>query len=148
MPDGRVLPRRLSGRVPPGVESATDGCWSKSFTWDGSSALNFDRNPWNPQNLGLKTTLDLPNDLVRAVRLRAVVEGRNLKDVVSDLLRRGLKQFAETSEEDAVRKGKIQLPLFPATEPAPARCLSMEALIAAEQEALICEDRERIRPPA
>jgi hypothetical protein len=38
----------------------------------------------------MKTTIDLPADLVREVRLRAVYEGRKLKDVAAELLRRGL----------------------------------------------------------
>jgi hypothetical protein len=38
----------------------------------------------------MKTTFDLPADLVRDVKLRAVHEGRKLKDVAAELLRRGL----------------------------------------------------------
>src|ERR1700722_2229599 len=38
----------------------------------------------------MKTTLDLPDDLVRAVKLRALREGRKLKEAVAELLRRGL----------------------------------------------------------
>jgi hypothetical protein len=40
----------------------------------------------------MKTTLDLPDDLVRAVKIRAAEENRKLKDVIADLLRRGLTQ--------------------------------------------------------
>lgn len=40
----------------------------------------------------MKTTLDLPDDLVREVKIRAVRENRKLKDAVADLLRRGLSQ--------------------------------------------------------
>jgi plasmid stability protein len=38
----------------------------------------------------MKTTLDLPDDLVKEVKLRAVHEGRKLKDEMADLLRKGL----------------------------------------------------------
>jgi len=38
----------------------------------------------------MKTTLDLPDDLVKEVKLRAVLEGKKLKDAVADLLRKGL----------------------------------------------------------
>ena len=38
----------------------------------------------------MKTTLDLPNDLVQEIKLRAVNEGRKLKDVTADLLRAAL----------------------------------------------------------
>jgi plasmid stability protein len=45
----------------------------------------------------MKTTLDLPDALVKQVKLRAVREGRKLKDAVADLLRKGLA--AATDEE-------------------------------------------------
>ena len=38
----------------------------------------------------MKTTLELPDDLVKEIKLRAVHEGLKLKDAVADLLRRGL----------------------------------------------------------
>jgi plasmid stability protein len=38
----------------------------------------------------MKTTLDLPDALVKQVKLRAKREGRKLKDMVADLLRKGL----------------------------------------------------------
>jgi hypothetical protein len=38
----------------------------------------------------MKTTLDLPADLVKEVKLRAVHEGKKLKDAVAELLRKGL----------------------------------------------------------
>jgi len=38
----------------------------------------------------MKTTLELPDDLVKQIKLRAVHEGRKLKDAVADLLRKGL----------------------------------------------------------
>ena len=40
----------------------------------------------------MKTTVDLPDDLVRAVKLRAVREGRRVKDVMADVIRQGLDQ--------------------------------------------------------
>jgi plasmid stability protein len=40
----------------------------------------------------MKTTLDLPDDLMRQVKIRAVEENRKLKDTIADLLRRGLAQ--------------------------------------------------------
>lgn len=38
----------------------------------------------------MKTTLDLPDDLVRQLKLRALREGRKLKDAAADVLRAGL----------------------------------------------------------
>jgi plasmid stability protein len=38
----------------------------------------------------MKTTIDLPDDLVRRLKLRAVHERRKLKDVAAEFLRSGL----------------------------------------------------------
>lgn len=56
----------------------------------------------------MKTTLDLPDDVVRAVKIRAVEENRKLKDMIADLLRRGLAQ--EPHSPPAVRN-RVKLPL-------------------------------------
>jgi hypothetical protein len=56
----------------------------------------------------VKTTLDLPDDVVRAVKIRAVQENRKLKDMIADLLRRGLAQESLLPTE--VRR-RVKLPL-------------------------------------
>jgi plasmid stability protein len=43
----------------------------------------------------MKTTFDLPDALVRQVKLRAVQKGRKLKDEVAELLRKGLAAAKE-----------------------------------------------------
>jgi hypothetical protein len=48
----------------------------------------------------MKTTLDLPDALVKQVKLRAVQDGQKLKDAVADLLRKGLAVSAD-AEPDA-----------------------------------------------
>jgi hypothetical protein len=50
----------------------------------------FDNQPENQQACSVKTTIDLPADLVREIKLRAVHQGRKLKDVAAELLKRGL----------------------------------------------------------
>src|SRR5207237_405716 len=46
---------------------------------------------WESQQNGcIKTTIVLPDALVKQVKLRAVREGRKLKEAVADLLRKGL----------------------------------------------------------
>jgi plasmid stability protein len=52
----------------------------------------------------MKTTLDLPDDLVREVKIRAVRENRKLKDAITELLRRGLSQKSATGS-------RVELPL-------------------------------------
>ena len=59
----------------------------------------------------MKTTLELPNDLVREIKLKAVHEGRKLKDAMADLLRAGLAAGAAKAEERTARKRKPRLPL-------------------------------------
>lgn len=56
----------------------------------------------------MKTTLDLPDDLMREVKIRAINENRKLKDAIAELLRRGLS--LEPLERPAVRH-RVGLPL-------------------------------------
>jgi hypothetical protein len=60
---------------------------------DGVALLlncQLDRKMVNQQNAFMKTTLDLPEDLVTQVKIRAVRERKKLKDAVAELLRKGL----------------------------------------------------------
>jgi plasmid stability protein len=99
----------------------------------------------------MKTTLDLPEDLVKAVKLRAVNEGRKLREEVADLLRLGLA----TANRPAARTGHLKsprvrtdpktgLPVIVCKRNAPARRMSAEDLIALEQESQTREDLERL----
>ncbi|MBA3544145.1 MAG: antitoxin [Chthoniobacterales bacterium] len=38
----------------------------------------------------MKTTLDLPDDLMREVKIRAVHEHKKLKDIIAELIRKGI----------------------------------------------------------
>ena len=62
----------------------------------------------------MKTTLDLPDDLMREIKIRAAREDRKLKDLVAELLRRGL---AEQKTPSKIRH-RVQFPLL---EGKPAR---------------------------
>jgi len=66
----------------------------------------------------MKTTFDLPNDLLREMKLRAVLEGRKLKDVAAEVLRRGL---AETKTPSRGRRRRVTLPLIQCRHPAAPR---------------------------
>ncbi len=89
----------------------------------------------------MKTTIDLPSELVRAIKLRALNENRRLKEVVTDLLRSGLKHGGAT--DSVPQKGRMEFPLFATTRSAPASDMSAEALIALEQNAQLEEDQSR-----
>ncbi len=92
----------------------------------------------------MKMTVDLPNDLVREIKLRAVHEGRKLKEVVADLLRLGLKQGASFHQSPFPQRGKIALPLFACFHNAPASRMSIETLIALEHAAQQGEDHAQL----
>jgi plasmid stability protein len=96
----------------------------------------------------MRTTLDLPDDLMRSVKIRAVHENRSLKDVIADLLRRGLAE--EPSASRAVRN-RVRLPLVQCARPAkPDEEMTPErvAELMLEEEAKVASgghDREPVR---
>jgi plasmid stability protein len=57
----------------------------------------------------MKTTLDLPADLIREMKLRAAHEGRKLRDVATEVFRRGLSQCGQQS---AAPRHRVKLPLI------------------------------------
>ena len=80
----------------------------------------------------MKTTLDLPDGLVREIKLRAVNRRQKLKDAVAELLRKGLAAASDPEPESAApvvtRDKKTGLPLIeckraatPAEEMTPQR---------------------------
>jgi plasmid stability protein len=88
----------------------------------------------------MKTTLDLPDNLMRAVKIRAAEENRKLKDVIADLLRHGLSL---PSEKPPVARQRVRLPLVQcAHEARPGEELTPErvAQILSEEEA----ERQRV----
>ena len=54
----------------------------------------------------MKTTLDLPDALVKQVKLRALQDGRKLKDAVADLLRKGLAADSALAAAPVVARDK------------------------------------------
>ena len=63
----------------------------------------------------MKTTLDLPDALVKQVKLRALRDGRKLKDAVADLLRKGLAavdQGPESTPAVVAKDKRTGLPLI------------------------------------
>lgn len=56
----------------------------------------------------MKTTLDLPDDLMREIKLRAVKGDLKLKDAIAELLRSGLSQ--QDALPERVRH-RVDLPL-------------------------------------
>lgn len=69
----------------------------------------------------VKTTLNLPDELVRQIKIRAAQENRKLQDLVAELLRRGL---AATPEP----RRRVQFPLITGGHSAPSGFESPENL--------------------
>jgi plasmid stability protein len=59
--------------------------------------MPFDRKPAFWECSALKTTLDLPDDLMREVKIRAAREGRKRKDLLAAAIRAGLDVEATDS---------------------------------------------------
>lgn len=57
----------------------------------------------------MKTTVDLPDELMRAVKVRAAQQGRKLKTVMADLVERGLASEPAAAGEPRAR---VELPLI------------------------------------
>lgn len=100
----------------------------------------------------MKTTLDLPDELVREMKLRAVMQGRTLRDLAADFLRQGLgmapaKSAPTVPSDSAVRIGANGLPVFRCGDNAPSADMSLEELLALEQQALTSEDMLRAGLP-
>jgi len=104
----------------------------------------FDRKLENQNSKWVKTSLNLPADLLREIKLRAVNEGKNLTEIISELLRRGLGKADVCTDFSAGRRGSITLPLFPSSPAAPATRMSIEELQNLEQQALTQAELESI----
>lgn len=92
----------------------------------------------------MKTTFDLPADLVSEMKRRAILEGRKLKDVATELLKKGMASEKTPLAAATAQKGAIKLPLFPSSKNAPASRMSVGELLTLEQETLHQEDLQRL----
>ena len=84
----------------------------------------------------MKTTLDLPDDLLRTMKMQAVQEGRNLKDVAAEIFRRGLAQPARPASQPL--RQRVKLPLIIAPPGAPKFSLTGKDI-----DRLLMEDEVR-----
>lgn len=82
----------------------------------------------------MKTTMELPDDLMREIKLRAVREDRKLKDLVAELLRKGLDSRAEGPRRVPHR---VKLPIIECSRPA-----NPEEDLTPERVAQILNDEE------
>ena len=87
--------------------------------------------------------MDLPDELIREVKLRAVVQRRTVKDLVAEFLRQGLGM--ETTGQKPlsshlVETGENGLPVIRCQPDAPATRMGSEELLRLEQESQARED--------
>ena len=91
----------------------------------------------------MKTTLDIPDELIREVKLRAVMQRRTVKELVADFLRQGLGMMppeipGPPSAGSMVEVGPTGLPVIRCRAAAPATRMSVKKLLQLEQAAAEC----------
>ncbi len=96
----------------------------------------------------MKTTLDLPDEIVREMKLRALMQGRTMRDLAADFLRQGLGMAAPSRTAAFPSDSPIQInengfPVFRSGNSAPAQHMTIEQLLQLEQDALYSEDMQR-----
>lgn len=82
----------------------------------------------------MKTTLDLPEELVREMKVRAAQEGKKLREVASEVMRRGLAVPGIAGRK--VGMHRVKLPLVPARRKAPKLKVTPVRIHELEMEAL------------
>lgn len=96
----------------------------------------------------MKTTFDLPDELVREMKLRAVMQGRTLRDLAADFIRQGLGMAAPRPSQNPPADSIVQLspsglPVIRCRAGAPAAALAVDELLALEQQDQTREDLQR-----
>jgi len=94
----------------------------------------------------MKTTLDLPDDLMREMKIRAATQGKKLKDLMAETIRSGL--FPESSPQEKPKPVITKHPVlgFPIVECEPNPPISrmtIEEILKLEQDALAADDQKR-----
>ena len=95
----------------------------------------------------MKTTLDLPDELIRQAKLRAIVQGRTLRDLMADFIRQGLglvpsdtnaKLQSSPQDDSVIEIGSNGIPVFKCLPNASkkAKQASIQELLALEQQIL------------
>ena len=97
----------------------------------------------------MKTTLDLPDDLMREVKIRAATQGRKLKDVVTDAIRTGLfpNSISQDSKPKITKHPTLGHLVVTGGPNAPASSMTIEQILQLEQDALYQEDLQRLGIP-
>jgi len=95
----------------------------------------------------MKATFDLPEELIREMKLRAVMQGRTLRDLAAEFIRVGLGMAAPRPRQASPQGSMVQigpggLPFILCRSDARSSRVSVLDLLAVEQEAQFSEDSE------
>ena len=94
----------------------------------------------------MKTTLDLPDHLMRQVKQRALQQGRPIKELVADYIRQGLHGPAplpQPTKREVLEVDAEGLPLFRSDPQIKRHPIDVATALRLEQETLMQEDRQR-----
>jgi hypothetical protein len=73
----------------------------------------------------MKATIEIPDEIMREIKVRAAKEDRKLKDLVAELLQRGLAQGEEGIPKP---RHRVKLPLFEGRPAAPGQEATPEVI--------------------
>jgi hypothetical protein len=99
----------------------------------------------------MKTTLDLPDRLMRQVKQRALQQGRPIKELVAEYIRQGLHGATGTPLQPSARVVELEASGMPVFRPDPnfsGPPIDLATALQLEQEALMQEDRQRAGLPS
>ncbi len=93
----------------------------------------------------MKTTLDLPDSLMRKIKIRAAREDRKLKDLIAELLGLGLAAGDSPRQSGHFKADpEIGISVFVSPPDAPVHRMTSEEILRLEQESLDQEDLQRV----
>lgn len=92
----------------------------------------------------MRTTFDLPDELVERVKVRAIRQHRRVKDKVVELLRLGLSVEDASTAAAEFSKAPLTLPLFECHADAPASRMTGQQRAALLTDSQGGEDLERV----
>ena len=99
----------------------------------------------------MKTTLDLPDHLVRQAKQRALQQGCSLKQLVAEFIRLGLHGDPSAStpfSSEVVSRDLQGLPVFRSQGADIQPAIDLDAALRLEQESQMQEDRCRVGLPS
>ena len=100
----------------------------------------------------MKTTLDLPDELIREAKLRALMQGRTLRDLVAEFLREGLGLTSPKPQSVPLQKSMVTIdkkgfPVILGNSDAPSKKMTVEQALQLEQQCQYEEDMQRVGIP-